>query len=379
MGALRDVPATSLGTTVARAAINRADVRPDDVDEVIFGHVLTAGAGQAPARQVQLGANIPVSAGALTINKVCGSGLKAVVLGAQAIMLGDHDCVLVGGMESMSRAPHALDGARDGLGFGGGELLDTMIHDGLRDAHNGEHMGHAAELIAEEFGISREEQDRFALRSHRRAVKAWSTGAFEREVVPVKPPDSSGRETVTNDERPRENTSLENLSALSPAFRGDGTVTAGNASGISDGASALVLASQSFVERHGLSSQVHLTGYATGGVEPERVMLAPMDAVQRHEDAWDVSVSDMDLIEVNEAFAVQGCCLLDRMNIPEDRFNIHGGAVALGHPIGCTGARILTTLINALHWHDECHGLATLCLGGGNGVSVSVRTTDGYN
>ena len=379
MGALKEIPATTLGTIVAREAVSRADLRPERVQEVIFGNVLTAGLGQAPARQVQLGANVPVTAGALTINKVCGSGLKAVILGAQAIMLEDHDCVLVGGMESMSRAPYALEGARDGIGFGGEELVDTMIHDGLRDAHTGEHMGQTAELVAEEFDISREEQDRFALRSHRRAVEAWSNGVFEREVVPVETPDAPDGDTCKNDERPRADTSMDDLAALSPAFQEEGTVTAGNASGISDGASALVMASRSFVERHDLSSQVCLTGYATGGVEPERVMLAPIDTVQRHERKWDISVEDMDLIEINEAFSVQGCCLRDRMNLPEDRLNVHGGAVALGHPIGCTGARIMTTLINALHWHNERQGLAALCLGGGNGVSVSVRKTDRYN
>ncbi len=379
LGGLKNVPVTELGTAVARAAIERAEIEAERVEEVIFGNVLTAGVGQAPARQVQLESDIPVRAGALTINKVCGSGLKAVILGAQAIMLGDHDCVLVGGMESMSQAPYSLHGARDGLGFGGRELTDTMIHDGLRDAHHGEHMGQAAERIAEEYDISREEQDQFAIRSHRRAIRAWSNGVFDREVVPVRPSEGPGAKTLKKDERPRENTSTEQLATLSPAFREEGTVTAGNASGISDGASALVMASRSFVDQNDLSSQVCLTGYATGGVEPERVMLAPIDTVQRHEQNWNVSLSDMDLIEINEAFSVQGCCLADQMNLPEDRFNMHGGAVALGHPIGCTGARILTTLINALHWHDERHGLAALCLGGGNGVSVSVRKTDRYD
>lgn len=379
LGALSDVPVTDLGTTVAREAIDRAKIDASVIEEVIIGNVLTAGVGQAPARQVQLGADIPSSAGALTINKVCGSGLKALVLGAQAIMLGDHDCVLVGGMESMSRAPHLLRGVREGLSFGGEELVDSMIYDGLWDVYNDYHMGNAAEWVADEFDISREEQDQFALHSHRKAIQAWENGAFDREVVLVEHPTEPGEVLLERDERPREDTSLEALGNLSPSFQENGTITAGNASGLSDGASALVLASESFVKQHNISSQVRLTGYATGGVDPEQVMLAPIDTVQQHEQAFDVSVNEMDLVEINEAFSVQGCCLQHEMNLSEKTLNVHGGAVALGHPIGCTGARIMTTLINALYSHEKERGLAALCLGGGNGVSVSVEVTDTYD
>lgn len=379
LGALSDVPVTDLGQIAGRAAIERADIDRSAVEEVIFGNVLTAGVGQAPARQVQLGVNVPASAGAMTINKVCGSGLKSLILAAQAIMLDDHDCVLVGGMESMSRAPHLLRGAREGLSFGGDQLIDSMIYDGLWDVHNGHHMGNAAEWLAEEYDISQERQDRFALNSHRKAVKAWESGAFEREVVPVNGSEPSADPVLSVDERPRNDTSLDALSELSPSFKEHGTVTPGNASGISDGASALVVASESFVKRHGISSQVRLTGYATGGVEPQKVMLAPIDTVQRHEETFGIAPEDVDLVEINEAFAVQGCCLQNQLDLPDEKLNVHGGAVALGHPIGCTGARIMTTLINALYWHDRSEGLATLCLGGGNGVSVSVETTDGYD
>ncbi len=367
--------ATELGRVAASEAIERAGVFPEQVNEVIFGQVLTAGTGQAPARQVQLGANIPPEAGALTINKVCGSGLKAVILGAQAILLGDHDCVLVGGMESMSQSPYLLPNARQGFRFGGEDLVDSMIHDGLWDPHNDFHMGQSAEKLAREYNISREEQDQFALESHRKALEAWDRGYFEREVVPVTVDDRGEKRTIDRDERPRSDTSLESLGDLEPAFDPDGTVTAGNASGISDGASALVLASSSFLqEQESMDrSLACLNGYATGGVEPEWVMRAPLQAIEALHRKTGDSMKGYDIIEINEAFAAQGCHLLDQMEIPDDRFNVHGGAVALGHPIGCTGARILTTLVHALHVHEEKNGLASLCLGGGNGVSVSIE------
>lgn len=373
LGSLSDVEATELGTIATREALERSGVDPSQVGEVIIGNVLSAGLGQAPARQVQLGADIPPETGALTINKVCGSGLKAAVLGAQAIKLKDHDCVVVGGMESMSNSPYLLPDAREGTGFGHGDLVDSMIHDGLWDVYNDYHMGNTAEVVAEEFDISREDQDTFALKSHEKAIKAWEEGWFDREVVAVEKETRKGTEVVRKDERPRSDSSLEDMAKLPPVFQSDGTVTAANSSGLSDGASSLVLASARFAEQHDLDPLARITGYATGGVDPEHVMLAPLNTIEQHKEKTGLTISDFDLVEINEAFSSQGCIMLEELDLTEDTMNIHGGAVALGHPIGCTGARILTTLTNALEQHDRETGLATLCLGGGNGVSVSIE------
>ncbi len=369
-GSLSSVPVEELGVTTAEASLDRSGVSREDVEEVIFGNVLTAGVGQAPARQVQLGAGVPAQAGALTINKVCGSGLKAIVLGAQAILLEDHDVVLTGGMENMSRAPYLIPELRDGFNMGDGDLVDSMIHDGLWDSFNDIHMGETAERVAEKYSISRKDQDKFAYNSHKKAVEAQENGYFDEEIVSV----SAGRNgEVTEDERPRPDTSVESLGELSPAFRRDGTVTPGNASGINDGASSLVLASEEVVEEEHLEPLGRITGYATGGVEPEWVMEAPLPTIDNHLEKNNLTLDEFDLIEINEAFSAQGVMLLDELDIHPEQFNVHGGAVALGHPIGCTGARIVTTLLHALHTHGEQTGLAALCLGGGNGVSLSVE------
>jgi acetyl-CoA C-acetyltransferase len=373
MGSLKDFPAPKLGALVVREAVARAGVDPNRVDEVIMGNVLSAGVGQAPARQAALGAGLPPAVAALTINKVCGSGLKAVMLAAQGIAAGDVEIVVAGGMESMSNAPHYLYGLRGGVKAGNQPMVDGMIHDGLWDSFSNQHMGNLAEYTAKKAGIAREDQDRFALESHRKAVAAMEACHFKAETVAVEIPGKKGPTLIEKDEAPRKETTLEALAALKPSFEKDGTVTAGNAPGLNDGASALVVASLAYAKSHGVKPLARITAYATGGGEPRDLFFAPIVAVQNLMKKAGTKISDYDLIEANEAFAVQALADGRALGWDWERVNVHGGAVALGHPIGASGARVLTTLLYALRQYHKTTGLATLCLGGGNAVALSVE------
>ena len=374
LGGLSGFTAPQLGAMVIREAVARAQVDPAAVEEVIMGQVVQGGAGQAPARQALIHAGLPASIPALTINKVCGSGLKAVMLASQAIKAGDAECIVAGGQESMSSAPHYVFGMRGGIKAGNQTMLDGMIHDGLWDSFGCCHMGEYAEYTAEKAGVSREDQDRFAYESHRKAVEAAAAGRFQAEILPVQVPGKGGPTTLGADETPRKDTSVESLAKLKPAFRKDqGTVTAGNAPGLNDGASALVVASLAFAKTHGLTPMARVSGYATGGGEPREIFFAPVHAVRNLMGRAGTSIGDYDLIEANEAFAVQALADGRELGWSWDRVNVNGGAVALGHPIGASGARVLTTLLYALRDRGGSTGLATLCLGGGNAVALSVE------
>ena len=374
LGGLSELPATDLGARAVREAVRRAGVPPERVEEVIMGNVLSAGLGQNPARQAALGGGLPPQVGAVTVNKVCGSGLKAVMMAAQAVRLGDAGVVVAGGMESMSRAPFLLDRVRTGYRLGHGQLVDSAIHDGLWDAYENYHMGCTGEVVARESGVSREAQDAWAVESHRRAIAAIDAGRFQEEILPVERPGRKG-ETVlfAVDEAPRRDTSMEALARLRPVFQEDGTVTAGNAPGLNDGAAALVVASASQAAALGREPLARIVAYATGGVEPRLVMMAPEVAVRKVWEKTGWSASDVDLYEFNEAFAVQQVALARVLGIDPMRINVNGGAVALGHPIGASGARVLTTLIHALRQRGLRRGIAALCLGGGNGVALAVE------
>jgi acetyl-CoA C-acetyltransferase len=343
------------------------------VDEVIMGNVLQGGVGQAPARQAAIHADLPGTVPALTINKVCGSGLKAVMLAAQAIRAGDEHCVVAGGMESMSNGPHYVYGMRAGIRAGNSELVDGTIHDGLWDSFSNGHMGNLAEYTAKKAGISRLDQDRFALASHQKAVAAMEACRFKAEILPVEVQRKGGPSVIEKDEGPRRDTSLEALAALKPVFDRAGTVTAGNAPGLNDGASALVVTSLAFAKTHGLAPLARITAYATSGGEPKDLFFAPIAAVQHLMAKAGTEIGDYDLIEANEAFAVQALANGRALGWDWDRVNVNGGAIALGHPIGASGARVLTTLLYALKDQHKTTGLATLCLGGGNAVALSVE------
>jgi acetyl-CoA C-acetyltransferase len=379
-GSLSSIKATKLGSLVIEEAIRRAGISKDLVDEVIMGNVLSAGLGQAPARQAALGAGLPPAVSALTINKVCASGLKAVVLAAQAVALGDAQVVVAGGMENMSQAPYALDKARNGYRMGHGKLLDLMIWDGLWDVYNDFHMGNTGELVAEKYGISRREQDEYALQSYQRALQAIAAGKFKKEIIPVEVLQKKGERSrqdhstflFDTDEEPRE-TSLEQLARLKPAFKENGTITAGNAPGISDGAAAVVVTSREKAEELGVRPLASIVGYATGGLAPEWVMMAPVVAVRKVLEKTGLSLDEIDLVEVNEAFSVATLAVCRELGLSLDKVNVNGGAVALGHPIGATGARILTTLLYEMMERDVQTGLVTLCLGGGNAVAMVVK------
>ena len=374
LGGLSGFTAPQLGSMVIREAVARAKVDPAAVEEVIMGQVVQGGSGQAPARQALIHAGLPATISAVTINKVCGSGLKAVMLASQAIKAGDAECIVAGGQESMSGAPHYVFGMRGGIKAGNQTMLDGMIHDGLWDSFGCCHMGEYAEYTAEKAGVSREDQDRFAYESHRKAVEAAAAGKFKDEILPVPVPGKGGPTTIAADEAPRKDTSVETLAKLKPAFRKDrGTVTAGNAPGLNDGASALVVSSLAFAKAHGLTPMARVTGYATGGGEPREIFFAPVQAVRNLMARAGTSIGDYDLIEANEAFAVQALADGRELGWDWDRVNVHGGAVALGHPIGASGARVLTTLLYALRDRGGSTGLATLCLGGGNAVALSVE------
>jgi len=373
-GGLAPLKVTELGAVVVREALRRAAVPAERIDEVMLGCVLQAGLGQNPARQAAIAAEIPVSIPSFTVNKVCGSGLKSVMLAAQAIRAGDGEVFVAGGMESMSNVPYYLLQARTGQRLGHGQLLDGMIWDGLWDHYNDFHMGITAEMVCDKYGVSREAQDAWAVESHRRAAGAAEAGKFRTETVPVTIRDRKGRETVIDkDEGIRPETTLESLAKLKPAFKADGRVTPGNASQISDGASALVVASAEAAKKLGAKPIARILGYSTGGMEPEWVMMAPVIAVKRLAERLGRKPSDFDLVELNEAFAAQSCALLGELGLDADRVNVHGGAVALGHPIGASGARILTTLLHAMQDRGAKTGLASLCLGGGNAVAMAVE------
>jgi len=373
-GSLAGMGAAQLGALVIRESVKRAGIEAGEVDEVLMGNVVQAGVGQAPARQAMIHGGIPDSVSAMTVNKVCGSGLKAVMLAAQAIRAGDAEIVVAGGMESMSNAPYFLPKARTGYRLGHGELVDGMIHDGLWDSFNNFHMGVAAELIAKKFNVTREDQDRFSMESHKKAAKAQSDGAFKEEIVPVMIPQRKGDpKCFCVDERVRPETTMETLAKLKPAFQKDGTVTAGNAPGLNDGASALVVMSGAAVGRTGVKPLARVNGYATGGVAPEMVFYAPVIAVRKLAEKLGCKTNSWDLIEANEAFAAQAIVDARELEWDPATLNVRGGAVALGHPIGASGARVLTTLLYAMRDQKKKSGLATLCLGGGNAVALSVE------
>jgi acetyl-CoA C-acetyltransferase len=373
LGGLAEVSAPELGATVIAEVVRRAGVPGERVDEVIFGHVLQAGVGQNPARQAALKAGLPDTVAAFTVNKVCGSGLKAVMLAAQAIRAGDAELIVAGGMESMSRAPYLLFGARTGWKYGDQKVVDAMIHDGLWCAFECWHMGEAAEHTAAQCGISRADQDRFAAQSHQRAVTAWERGAFNAEVVPVTVGGGPKAKTIRRDEGMRPDTTVAALAKLKPAFDQTGTVTAGNASMLSDGAAAVVVASARAAERLGASPRARIVAYATSGIAPKDIFLAPVRAVRQVIERAGLNLKDIDLFELNEAFAAQMLACGHKLGLDEARVNVHGGAIALGHPIGASGARVLVTLLSALEQRGLRRGLAALCLGGGNAVAMIIE------
>jgi acetyl-CoA C-acetyltransferase len=373
LGGLASLTAPQLGAIVVREAVHRSGVAQGSIDDVIMGHVLQGGAGQASGRQAMIHAGLPGTIPAVTINKVCGSGLKAVMLAAQSIKAGDAQCVVAGGMEAMSASPHYLFGLRGGIKAGNQTMLDGMIHDGLWDSFGSVHMGSYAEYTAEKAGITRAEQDEFAFHSHRKAVAAMEACKFAAEIVPVEVPGKGGPVTVSQDEGPRKDTTVATLAKLKPAFQKDGTVTAGNAPGLNDGASALVVASLAFAKANGLAPVARITAYATGGGDPKDLFFAPIEAVKNLLKKTGGTIADYGLIEANEAFAVQALADGRAIGWDWDRVNVHGGAIALGHPIGASGARVLTTLLYAMRDRRVSTGLATLCLGGGNAVALAVE------
>jgi acetyl-CoA C-acetyltransferase len=374
LGGLKDFSATQLGALVVAEAVRRAAIDPAVVEECIMGNVVSAGLGQAPARQAALRGGLSNDVAALTINKVCGSGLKAVMLGAQAIAAGDTDVMVAGGMESMSNCPYLLDRAREGLRMGHGQVIDSMISDGLWCSFEQGHMGNAGEVVASEYHIDRECQDRYAVESHRRAAAAAAEGRFRAEILPVEVPQRKGAPIVIDrDESVRPETSMETLGALKAAFRKDGTVTAGNAPPVNDGAAALVVMSADRAARLNVKPMARIVGQATSGLAPKYVLMTPVEAVRRLVKKIGWRLEDVDLVELNEAFAVQAVAVLRDLGLDAGKVNVNGGAVALGHPIGASGARVLTTLLYALEARQVRRGIATLCLGGGNGVALAVE------
>ncbi len=374
LGGLAGFSATELGAKVVAEAVKRAGIDAAQVDEIIMGNVVSAGLGQNPARQAGLRGGLRNEVAAMTVNKVCGSGLKAVALADQAIKTDNATVLVAGGMESMSNCPYLLTKAREGLRLGHAQMLDSMITDGLWDAYEDFHMGMTAELVAENYKISREEQDRFAVESHRRAVAATKECRFESQIVPVEIPQKKGEPVVLKkDESPREDTSLEALARLRPVFKKDGTVTAGNAPGTNDGAAALVVASEAWAKKNGKTPLARIIGQAVSGVEPKWVMMAPVTAVQKLLAKVGWKLADVDLVELNEAFAVQALAVMRELGLDPAKTNVNGGAVALGHPIGASGARILVTLLYELQQRKLRRGIAALCLGGGNAVALAVE------
>ncbi|HZI87434.1 MAG TPA: acetyl-CoA C-acetyltransferase [Pyrinomonadaceae bacterium] len=373
-GSLKAFKATDLGAIVVRESVKRAGVEPADVDEVIMGCVIQAGLGQAPARQAALRGGLPPAVSAVTINKVCGSGLKAVMMAAQGIQLGDTEIVVAGGMESMSNAPYLLPKAREGYRLGNGELVDSMINDGLWCSFDNQHMGCTGEVVADRFTVSRAEQDAYALKSHQKAAAAITAGKFKDEIIPVEIRQKKGPATIFDtDETVREDTSLDALGRLKPAFKEGGTVTAGNAPGVNDGASALVVTSLDRARSLGIEPMARIVAQATSGTEPELVMMAPVEAMRRVLKKAGWTFADVDLIELNEAFAVQAVAIIKELKLDPKLVNVNGGAVALGHAIGQSGSRLLTTMLYEMKRCDARRGVIALCLGGGNAVALAVE------
>ncbi len=373
-GSLKDVSAPELGAIAIKGALEKAGIKPEQVDEVILGNVLQAGLGQNPARQAALKAGLPESVSAMTINKVCGSGLKAVHLATQAILAGDADIVIAGGIENMSQAPYILKNARNGFKMGNQQLLDTMVSDGLTCAFNNYHMGITAENLCDQYELSREEQDEFAAASQLKAVTAIEEGKFKDEIVPVEIPQRKGDPIVFDtDEYPKKGTTAEKLAGLRPAFKKDGSVTAGNASGINDGAAVLIVMSREKADELGIKPLVAIKGNASAGVDPSIMGIGPVKAVKKALEKASVSMEELDLIEANEAFAAQSLAVGRELQFNKEILNVNGGAIALGHPIGASGARILVTLIHEMKKRQAKKGLATLCIGGGQGVATVVE------
>ncbi len=373
-GYYKDVPATELGTHAIKAALERAGVAPDEVDEVILGCVLQAVLGQNPASQAARGAGVPKEVPSTTINMLCGSGLKSVAIASQMIRAGDVEVVVAGGMENMTRAPYLMPAARYGARMGDTKLIDSMIHDGLTDAFNDIHMGITAENLADQYGISREAQDEFAAASQQKAEQAVEDGTFKEEIVPIEVPEKKGTRLVDNDEHPRAGTTAESLGRLRPAFRKEnGTVTAGNASGVNDGAAAIVVMSARKAQERGLEIMGTVESYASVGVEPRIMGIGPVPAVRKALEKAGLSLADVDVFELNEAFAAQSLAVLKELGIDGEKVNPHGGAIALGHPIGASGGRILVTLLHEMKRTGSERGLATLCVGGGQGQAAIIR------
>jgi len=373
-GGLAEVPAVKLGEISIRAALERADLKPNQVDEVIMGNVLQAGLGQNPARQSAVNAGLPVEVPSMTINKVCGSGLKAVILAAQAIKLGDADIIVAGGMESMSRAPYLLEKARYGFRMGDGKVVDEMIRDGLWDAFNNCHMGMTAENVCMAANLTREDLDKFALQSQQRAAHAIEAGVFKQEIVPVEVPGKKGSTIFDTDQQPRSETTMEALTKLRPAFMAEGgLVTAGNSSGINDGGAAVVVMSRKKANELGLKPMATIRSYASAGVDPRVMGMGPIPASKSALEKAELKVTDMDLVEANEAFAAQSVAVGRELGFDTSKLNVNGGAIALGHPIGASGTRILVTLLYEMQRRQSHYGLATLCIGGGQGVAMIVE------
>src|SRR5215210_1728849 len=374
LGSLKGFSATDLGSLVVRESVRRAGVKPEKVDEVIMGCVIQAGVGQNPARQAALRGGIPFGVSAVTINKVSGSGLKAIMMAAQGIQLGDADVVVAGGMESMTNAPYLLPKARQGYRLGNAELVDALIHDGLWCAFENYHMGNTGEVVAERYHVTRAEQDEYALNSHRKAAAAIKAGKFKDEILPVEIPQKKGAAVIFDTDEPvREDTTLDALAKLKPAFKEGGTVTAGNAPGVNDGASALVVTSLERARALGVEPLARIAAQATSGIQPELVMMAPVEAIRKvlRKAGW--SLSEVDLIELNEAFAVQAVAIIKELELDPDKVNVNGGAVALGHAIGQSGSRLLTTMLYEMKRRNARRGLVALCLGGGNAVAMAVE------
>jgi len=372
-GALASIAAAELGAIVVKEAVQRAGLDPKKVDEVIMGCVLPAGVGQAPARQAAIKAGLPVEVTCMTINKVCGSGLKAVMLAAQAIMVGDADIIVAGGMESMSNSPYLLSKARDGYRLGHGELIDSMIKDGLWDVYNNFHMGNAAEICARDCNIPRNVQDEFATMSYKRAISAKEKGLFAKEIVPVPLPQKKGEPTFVKDDEEPKKVNFEKMLSLRPAFDKDGTVTAANASKINDGAAAVVVMAKEVADKLGVKAQAKIIAQASAAKKPEWFTTAPLDAIEKILKKSNFALNLIDLFEINEAFAVVALAAQQKLDIPMDKLNVHGGAVALGHPIGASGCRILVTLIHALQEYKKKYGMAAICIGGGEASAVIVE------
>jgi len=375
-GSLSEFSAPRLGAMVVREASKRANLDPRQVDECIMGNVIAAGLGQNPARQAAIWGGLPVEVGAMSINKVCGSGLKAVALAAQAIQTENSSIVVAGGMESMSNAPYLLPHARQGYRLGNAQVIDSMVHDGLWDIYNDYHMGITGENVAEKYGITREEQDQFALNSHRRAIAAMKECRLQSQIVPVElPPKKKGTESIRfeKDESPRADATIEVLRSLKPAFKKDGTVTAGNAPGVNDGAAAVVVTSAKRAKELGAKPMVRIVAQATSGIDPQWVMMAPVAAIRKIWEKTGWKDSDVDLYELNEAFSVQALAVMRELGLDPNKVNVNGGAVAIGHPIGASGARVLVTLIYEMIRRDAHRGIAALCLGGGNAVAMAVE------